>query len=147
PDDLSLQARIAQCYLNLKDFDKAIQHFAKVSFYQPENLKVMRPIAYCYFVMGNLEEAAAYYSRILASGTTIAYDYMNAGHVQLCLNNRNEALNLYKSSFTDVHFNPDLFVAAFEEDIPNLIKYKIDKDEIPLIIDYILFNSENIYTE
>jgi tetratricopeptide (TPR) repeat protein len=147
PDDLSLQARIAQCYLNLKDFNKAIQHFAKVSFYQPENLKVMRPIAYCYFVMGNLEEAAAYYSRILASGTTIAYDYMNAGHVQLCLNNRKEALNLYKSSFTDIHFNPELFVAAFEEDVPNLIKYKIDKDEIPLIIDYILFNSENIYIE
>ncbi len=143
-EDLNLQARIAQCYVNLKEFDKAIQHYAKVSFYQPDNLKVMRPVAYCYFVMGNLEEAAEFYTRILSSGSPTAYDYMNAAHVQLCLNNRNAALDLYKYSFSDISFNASLFVAAFEEDIPYLVKFRIDKEEIPLIIDHILYNSEFI---
>lgn len=144
PEDLILQSRIAYCYVNLKEFDKAILHYAKVSFYQPDNLKVMRPIAYCYFVTGNLAEAAEFYTRILSSGSPSAYDYMNAAHVQLCLNDRNTALSLYKSSFSDPRFSAELFIATFEEDIPYLVKYKVDINEIPLIIDHILFNIESL---
>ena len=147
PDDLSLQTRIAHCYVSLKEFDRAIQHYAKVSFYQPDNLKVSRPLAYCYFVTGSLEEAAQYYNRILSSGSPSGYDYMNAAHVQLCLKNRAIAMDLYKFSFSDPHFNAGIFMTTYEEDIPNLIKYNIDPGEIPLIIDHILFNSESLYSE
>jgi tetratricopeptide (TPR) repeat protein len=146
PEDLSLQARIAHCYVNLKEFETAIRHYSKVIFYQPDNLKVMRPVAYCYFVTGNLEEAAGFYNRILSTGSPTAYDYMNAAHVQLCMNNRGTALDLYKFCFSDPRFNAELFIATFEEDIPYLVKYKIDPKEIPLIIDHLLFNSESLYS-
>ena len=64
---------------------------------------------------------------------------MNAGHVQLCLGNRKGALDLYKKCFNDSTFLPELFVAAFEEDARWLEKNGVIKDEIPLILDYLLF--------
>ena len=72
---------------------------------------------------------------------------MNAAHVQLCLKNRAIAMDLYKFSFSDPQFNAGLFITTYEEDIPNLIKYNIDPEEIPLIIDHILFSSESLYCE
>jgi tetratricopeptide (TPR) repeat protein len=143
PDDLNLQAQIAHCYVNLREFEKAVQHYAKVSFYQPGNLKVIRPVAYCYFVLGNLEEAAEHYTTILSSGTPNTYDYINAGHVQLCLNNRTAALELYKSGFSDPRLTPEIFTEIFMEDVEYLESHNVNKEEIPLIIDYILYHSGN----
>jgi tetratricopeptide (TPR) repeat protein len=141
PDDLLLHIQIGQCCLNLHEFGDALEHFGKVRYYQPDNMKVLRPVAYCHFILGKLDEATGFYNDILAADDPSPYDFMNAGHVQLCLGNRKVALDLYKNCFTDSTFLPELFVAAFEEDTPWLENNGVNKEEIPLILDYLLFQN------
>jgi tetratricopeptide (TPR) repeat protein len=142
PDDLLLHVQIGQCCLNLHEFEDALEHFGKVRYYQPGNMKVLRPVAYCHFILGKLDEATGFYNDILASEGPSPYDAMNAGHVQLCLGNRKEALDLYKMCFNDSTFLPELFIAAFEEDTPWLEKNGVSREEIPLILDYLLFQKK-----
>ena len=139
PDDLRLQIQLGQCCLNLKKFDEALEYFGKVRYFQPENMKVLRPVAYCHFVIGKLAEATQFYSDILSSGSSSPYDYMNSGHVQLCLGNKQEAMNLYRQCLVTSSFSNESFSDAFEEDIPFLLQNGIQPGEIPLILDYILF--------
>jgi tetratricopeptide (TPR) repeat protein len=141
-EDLLTQVQIGQCYLHLKKFDEALEHFSKVRYFQPENMKVIRPVAYCHFILGKLEEAVDFYTEILSSEYPSPYDYMNAGHVQLCFGNRKAALDFYNQCFKDDALTPDLFIAAFEEDRPYLEKNGVSKEEVPLILDYLLFQNQ-----
>jgi tetratricopeptide (TPR) repeat protein len=143
PDDLAIQAQIGQCHLSLKNFEESLNSYSKVLYFQPGNLKVLRPIAYCQFVLGKLDHAEELYQKILSgSDSPGPFDLMNAGHVQLCLNKRKEALSLYKRSKTDLLFATNLFQSAFEEDIPYLLKNGISKEDLPLLMDYLLFQVE-----
>jgi tetratricopeptide (TPR) repeat protein len=143
PEDLTIRAQIAHCYLNQKNFEEALNNYSKVLYFQPDNLKVLRPIAYCQFVLGKLEAAEESYAKILSGSEPHGpFDLMNAGHVLLCLNKRKEALSLYKKSKTDLLFTTNSFQAAFEEDIPYLLKNGIKEEELPLLLDYLLFKIE-----
>jgi len=143
PDDLTIQAQIGQCHLSLKNFEEALNSYSKVLYFQPGNLKVLRPIAYCQFVLGKLDQAEESYRKILSGSESPGpFDLMNAGHVLLCRNKRKEALTLYKKSKTDLLFANNSFQAAFEEDIPYLLKNGISGEDLPLLMDYLLFQVE-----
>ncbi|MCX6285969.1 MAG: tetratricopeptide repeat protein [Bacteroidetes bacterium] len=143
PADQSLQTQLAQCYLNLKDYEKASQIYAQLLFYSPGNLKFLRPAAYCDFVIGRLTQAEAGYRELLAHTDKLsAYDYMNAGHVYLCQGERKHALELYTKSLASREFTGTAFMDAFDEDVPHMLKYGILSAEIPLIKDYLSFQTE-----
>jgi len=143
PDDMNLQSQVGQCYLNLKDFEHGLQTYTKVGFFSSDNLKVLRPIAYCQFVLGKLAQAETTYREILEIANPVSpYDLMNAGHVQLCLNKRKQAAELYSKCLSVKLARQEDLIAAFDEDIHYLTKNGISPDEIPLIKDYLLFQSE-----
>ncbi len=143
PDDLTIQAQIGQCHLSLKNFEESLNSYLKVFYFQPENLKVLRPIAYCQFILGKLVQAEESYEKILSENEAPGpFDLMNAGHVKLCLNKRNEALLLYKKSKSDLFFATNSFQAAFEEDMPYLLINGISKEDLPLLMDFLLFQVE-----
>jgi tetratricopeptide (TPR) repeat protein len=143
PDDLTIQAQVGHCYLNLKNFEDALTFYTKVLYFQPDNLKILRPIAYCQFVLGKLNHAEESYQKILDNTESPGpFDFMNAAHVKLCLNKRKEALTLYKKCKTSVHFATNSFKSAFEEDIPYLLKNGISEEDLPLLMDYLLFQVE-----
>jgi tetratricopeptide (TPR) repeat protein len=143
PEDVNIRIQIAQCYLNLNNFDESLQQFSKARYFQPDNLKVLRPIAYCQFVLGRLDQALESYEEIMhRSDSPTPYDLMNHGHVLLCLGKRKEALEQYIKSQSGKFFSPGLFMTAFEEDIPHLLKNGIKEEEIPLLVDYLLFQGE-----
>ncbi|MCX6282185.1 MAG: tetratricopeptide repeat protein [Bacteroidetes bacterium] len=143
PSEQSLQTQLAQCFLNLKDYEKASQIYAQLLFYAPGNLKYLRPSAYCDFVTGKLPQAEAGYNELLSQKEKVsAYDYMNAGHVYLCRGNRKRALELYVKSLDSRELTENAFMDAFDEDVPYLQKYGILQTEIPLIKDYLSFQTE-----
>jgi tetratricopeptide (TPR) repeat protein len=141
PEDLTIQAQIGQCFLNIKNYEEALNTYSKVAYFQPENLKILRPIAYCQFVLGKLAASDESYQKILSgTETPKPFDLMNAGHVKLCLNRRSEALILYKRSQADLFFATNSFQSAFEEDTTFLLRNGIKKEDLPLLIDYLLFH-------
>ncbi|MEI6883527.1 MAG: tetratricopeptide repeat protein [Bacteroidota bacterium] len=143
PAEKTILTQLAQCYLNLKDYDNASHLYAQLLFYSPGNLKYLRPASYCDFVAGKLKQAEAGYNELFDNTPNpSAYDYMNAGHIYLCLGERKKALDFYTKSLISKEFNETEFMDAFDEDIPHLLKYGILPGEIPLIKDYLSFQAD-----
>ncbi len=144
PDDVALQLQVGQCYLNLKDYEQALHQYSKLRFFAPDNLKVLRPIAYCQFIVGKPELALEIYAEIFGlSSNPSAYDLMNAAHVRLCLGQRQEAIALYRQCLMQSVPGRTALMAAFDEDAQFLVKNGIPMSEIPLIRDYLMFQTEN----
>jgi tetratricopeptide (TPR) repeat protein len=143
PEDVNLHMQVGQCYLNLKDYDGALHQYSKLRFFTPDNLKVLRPIAYCQFVLGKPDLAVEIYAQILGiSSNPSAYDLMNAAHIKLCIGERKEALSLYKQGLSLPAPGRNELMNAFDEDAQYLVKNGIPASEIPLIRDYLLFQTE-----
>jgi tetratricopeptide (TPR) repeat protein len=140
PDDPKLQGQIAQCHIQNHEYEAALQIYTRLRFFMPDNLRVLRPIAYCMFVMGQLKEAEEAYDSILAGpGQKTMYDYMNAGHVKLCLGKRKHATELYKLSVMGIDSPWAPFFHALDEDSRWLLKNGIEPEEIPLLKDFLMY--------
>ncbi len=143
PDDVNLQMQAGQCLLLMKEYEQALQQYSRSRFFSPENLKVLRPLAWCQLAVGKLEPAAESYATILTlTPEPSAYDLLNAGHVQLCLGMRKEALNLYRQSLLKGSPSRNELLQAFDEDAATLVKNGIPAGDIPLIRDYLMFQTE-----
>jgi tetratricopeptide (TPR) repeat protein len=143
PDDVTLQMQVGQCHLNLKDYEQALHQYSKLRFFAPDNLKVLRPIAYCQFILGKPELALEIYAQIFGlSPNPSAFDLMNAAHVRLCLGQRKEAITLYRQCMLLSEPGQMALMEAFDEDAQFLVKNGIAEAEIPLIRDYLMFQTE-----
>jgi len=139
PDDLNLHSQAGQCNFNLENYREAIRRYNQVRFFSPGNLKALRPIGYCHFLLGELDKAADAYREILESAEDPnPYDLMNAGHVALCRGEREKAREYYSKALSVKEFGADLFVKAFMEDSPYLVRNGIAEEDLPLLIEYLL---------
>ena len=136
PSDLYIHTQSAHSYLDLKAFDQALEHYFKVEFLAPDNKKVLRPIAWCAFTTGKLEVASDYSALILDAGPG-AHDYINAGHLALCLGDKPQAITWYKKSLASTEITFEKFLSVFSHDEPYLLQNGVDKEEIPLLLDYL----------
>lgn len=137
PSDIYIHTQSAHCYLDLKEFDKALEHYFKVEFLAPDNKKVLRPIAWCAFTTSKLEIASDYSKLILDSGPTV-HDYINAGHLAMCVGDKPKAIHWYKKSLESREITFEKFLSVYKHDEPYLLQNGVDKEEIPLLLDYLL---------
>jgi tetratricopeptide (TPR) repeat protein len=136
PSDLYIHTQSAHCYLDLKEYDNALEHYFKVEFLAPDNKKVLRPIEWCAFTTGKLEIASDYLALILDSDPT-AHDYINAGHLAMCLGDKPKAIHWYKKSLESTEISFEKFLSVYMHDEPYLLQNGVDKEEIPLLFDYL----------
>ncbi|MCK7532491.1 MAG: hypothetical protein MZV63_16395 [Marinilabiliales bacterium] len=54
PENIHTAIMTAHCYLDLKEYEKALKYYFRVEYNDPGNLKILRPIAYCYFALGQI---------------------------------------------------------------------------------------------
>ncbi len=138
PDDLYVQIYIGHSYLDIENYEKALEYYFKVELLAEQNKKVLRPIAWCSFVMGKFETARKYLISLIAEDAN-KYDFMNLGHVEWCLGNREAAIKNYKLSVNRSDNNIKSFLAGFEDDKKFLLKYGIEGKEISLVLDYLKY--------
>lgn len=138
PDNLMLQLSIGHCFLELKEYDQALKYYFKVEYLSRNKEKSQRPIAWCFFLMGKYEQAMDYYNRLIENNPA-STDYLNAGHVQWAMGNNKQAIQFYRSSLEASHQSPQEFIQIFSNDIPDLIRSGIQKKDIPLILDSLLY--------
>lgn len=144
PDDRTLQIQAGQCCLHLKDYEQALQVFIPLRYFDPENLRILRPIAYCHFVLGRPGQAAEVNAEILSvASPPTAFDLMNAANALLCLGRRDEALSLYRQALSMEKPGRAGLLEAFTEDEPYLVKNGIREEELPLIRDFLVYQAEN----
>ena len=121
-------------------YDKALSYYYKVDYLDSKGTKARRPIAWCSFLAGKYEQAASWYQKIL-SATPTAPDYLNAAHVAWVRGNIREAINLYLQSIEADGNNIKRFTQNFEHDTQELIDAGIKQEDIPIILDQIVYQA------
>ncbi len=133
PNNLNIELNIGHCYLDLGEYDKALNYYFKIEVLDTKSSKAWRPIAWTAFLLRKFDLAQKYYQQILADKPNV-HDFLNAGHVELCLNRKKAALEFYlKAAYKTTDFNQ--FLSLFEEDAKELIAAGIDTSFFPFLLD------------
>jgi tetratricopeptide (TPR) repeat protein len=138
PENIHTIIMVAHCYLDLKNYEQALKYYFIVEYKEPGNLKILRPIAFCYFALGRYDESEKYYDR-LSAGKLNAHDLINKGHLALCRGKKREAVELYRQSIVSGELSKGQFVSIFSEDKHLLISLGVNPDDLPILVDYLLF--------
>ena len=69
-----------------------------------------------------------------------AHDFLNAGHVELCLSNNGKAVVMYELSRKEAG-SFDTFLQMLNDDIDELQEAGVDTDILPIIVDKMLYDS------
>ena len=138
PDNIHTTIMTAHCYLDMKEYEGALKYYFKVEYNDPGNLKILRPIAYCYFALGRFDDSEKYYDR-LSEGKLNAHDQINRGHLALCKGSKKDAVSFYRQSLITGELSQEEFISIFSEDKPLLISLGINPDDLPILLDYLLF--------
>ncbi|HBH83658.1 MAG: hypothetical protein A2X05_06320 [Bacteroidetes bacterium GWE2_41_25] len=139
PENIHTVIMTAHCYLDLKDYDQALKNYFRVEYREPENLKILRPIAYCYFALGRFEDSEKYYDR-LSAGKLTAHDLINKGHLALCNGEKRVAVDLYRQSISSDEITKEQFITIFAGDQELLTSLGVNPDDLPILLDYLLFS-------
>lgn len=140
PENMHSILMVGHCHLDLKHYEEALKFYFKIEFSDPLNTKILKPIAYCYFALGRFEESEKYFDR-LARTRLSAHDQINRGHLALCMGNKREAINFYRQSIEGGELTREQFITIFNQDSPLLLNLGVNPDDLPIIIDYLLFIS------
>ena len=138
PENIHIAIMTAHCYLDLKEYESALKYYFRVEYQDPGNLKILRPIAYCYFALGRFDDSEKYFER-LSAGKLNSHDLINKGHLALCRGKKKEAIDLYRQSIVGGQMSKEEFMAIFSEDKPLLISLGVEAEDLPILLDYLLF--------
>ena len=138
PDNLSIQLNIGHCYLELKEYDQALKCYFKVEYLTKNKEKAWRAISWCSFLVKKFDQATNYSNQIIQNNPN-STDYLNAGHIQIATGNIKAAIQLYRTSWETSNYSHTEFMEIFANDIPELINAGIKEEEIPLILDGIMY--------
>lgn len=133
PKDVNIELNIGHCYLELGEYEKALNAYFKIDFMDTMQTKAWRPIAWTSFLLRKFDQAHKYYTQILTDKPSV-HDYMNAGHVELCIGNKKSALEYYTKAIQQVD-NFDKFEQLFDEDKKELILAGVDSSFFPFLLD------------
>ena len=138
PDDLNIQLNIGHCYLELDEYAEALNYYFKVDVLSPDDTRAWRSIAWCAFLLRKFDVAQRYYAQIIGNQPN-THDFLNAGHVELCLSNTKKAVELYIRAVESAGSFP-AFKSLFDEDLDELRAAGIDMDILPLILDKVRYD-------
>ncbi|MFO7939714.1 MAG: tetratricopeptide repeat protein [Bacteroidales bacterium] len=135
PDDLYVQAFIGHTLFHLKRNEEALKYYFKVEYLAPSNQKIQRPIAYISLLLGKFDTAENYFKKLLEQEDT-PLDKLHLGHVYLCNNEYDKALETYIEGAREFR-NMTHFRSAFEEDREVLRQHQLENRDINLLLDII----------
>lgn len=139
PDNLSISLNIGHCFLEMGKIEEALKAYYKVDYLDNSHHRAIRPIAWCLFLIGNYESSASYYEKVLSDNPS-AHDFLNIGHLNMCLHNYVVAADYYRKSITAFGNDFKTFMEHFENDKEYLTVKGIKQVEIGLILDKISYD-------
>ena len=139
PDDLAIQLNIGHCHLELKQYTEALNYYFKVELLDSNNTRAERSVAWCALLSGKWDVARNYYMRIIEKSPN-AHDYLNAGHVELCLDNIKKGVELYRQSLLAAK-KFENFQSMLDDDTPILQDLGVNIEILPIILDKIRYET------
>lgn len=100
PDSVPLTMQLAGVLLAREKHDEARKSYYKVNYLHPGHLDSLRGIAWCEFMLGDLDRSLEHYSAILAGDAATQTDHLNAGHAFMRRGETQQALDEYRRGVT-----------------------------------------------
>jgi len=138
-ESIPIAMAIGNCYLEMKQFEKASKYYYKVNYLDEKSQRAQRQLAWCLLMQREFDKSKVLYDKILNDNPT-ADDYLNMGHLSLVLADNNNALNFYKLCLTQGGYSLDDFSAKLSNDSEAFKHIGLDPDIIPLIVDAISYS-------
>ncbi len=142
PDNVSTLIAIGHCLAGLERYDEASRYYFKAGFLDEKSTRTWRPLAWCRFMMKDFEQAHSYYDKVLGNAPN-ADDYLNLGHLSLAEGEMRKALNFYRLCIENGSDTIDSFIEKLYKDKPYLSRVGIDTSLLPLVIDSLLYSSDD----
>ncbi|MDH6309577.1 tetratricopeptide (TPR) repeat protein [Dysgonomonas sp. PFB1-18] len=139
PDNISTELNIGHCYLEMGNYEEALNTYFKVELLDSKGTKAQRPLAWTAFLLRKYDVSQRYYKQILA-GKPTEHDYLNAGHVELCMGNKKEAIEHYKQIIYKTN-DFELFELLFDADQDTLKEHGVNDSIFPFLFDQIKYSA------
>lgn len=134
PEDLSLLVNSANILLESRDYTAALQQYQEAELRDADNVRLLRPIAWCCIHTGVYKKALRALERIPEVQRTY-YDFMNTGHACWMAGNIVDAVANYKRGLSLSKDTADDFMKGFKEDRPILHQAGIAEAETAMMAD------------
>lgn len=138
PYNLKLILNVGNILLDSGDLSGALAHYYHANYLQPDDVKIIRAIAYVEFLSGHNEKSLKYYDRLLA-GSPSAEDLINSGHAAMVGGDLKKAESLYLKAASD---NMSDFCLIFESDKPQLEKLGVPDRTLRIMLDNLKWKSK-----
>ncbi|MCI5627810.1 MAG: tetratricopeptide repeat protein [Porphyromonadaceae bacterium] len=96
PDSVPLNMQLAGVLLALEKHEEARKLYYKVNYLHPGHLDSLRGIAWCEFMLGDLDRSLDHYAAVLADDGATHTDHLNAGHAFMRRGETRQALDEYR---------------------------------------------------
>jgi tetratricopeptide (TPR) repeat protein len=123
PDKYEAFNNMGSAYDDKGDKDKAIECYQKAIEIKPDYQEAFGSLGFCLIIIGSIKEAETILLKAIELGDNDTSN-MNLGHVYLCKNEEEKAIECYKTSLS--HFeNKDNFWQGMKDDYQYLVQYGI----------------------
>lgn len=142
PGSQHIQLQMANCLIALDRHKEALQIYAELEKVNPDDRKIWQATYWCAFVAGNIHQAEYYIDKIL-NDTAGANDYLNAGHVALCLKKPKQAIDYYRTSLLLFENNMEVLMDQISSDKPHILRNGVKAADLSLLMDELLYLEES----
>ena len=129
PDNLQLEMLLGTVLMLGDHPSEALKSFYKIKYLKPDNYKVLRPIAWCEFLLGNYDKSSHMYEEM---PDMKAADMLNCGHSLLAKGDIAGAKARYRSCAGMLPGGKEEFRKLYGEDRPYLLKAGVSPLDISL---------------
>jgi len=140
----SVMKKYGNCLSNMYRHDEALKVLYKLNYEKPDDLYVLRMIAWNHLGTRELEKAEKIYKQLCGTEETIAYDWVNGGLCSLLSGDTKTAIERFSEWLdmqedADNYDTYDIAKVLYDE---QLLRDDISKDEILLIAEAMLTETE-----
>ena len=135
PENITITLNIGHCLLELGNVEDALKAYFKVDYLDTKRHRALRPIAWCAMLKGDYALSRKYYAKISDAGNTLAYDFLNMGHLAMAEKRFDDAIRLYRIAAEKMDGGIDELLKDLVADRPTLIDCGVTEVDICLAID------------
>ena len=141
PEDTGYLFEKGKCLEHMELYLEALDIYCKLDILHPGNMQVMRAIAWCSFISGDMEQAEIYYHKLMDSVNRQMIDFLNCGHFLFVRGERAEAFRHYRHALK-LSDSLKSFLQVFRPDRKMLVEKGIPTTDIYLMEDQLISTKE-----
>lgn len=143
-DTLQINLHLAFCWIEISEYDKAVNLLYEQNYHHPDNIDILRPLAWGLIQKDELEKAESLYNRLFtlladANMSLEAEDYYNRAICLWCMHKVNDATQLFVLYLKTLK-NEECLYTKLCQDYRLLNRHQINKLDILLMTDVVNIN-------